>query len=746
MVFVRDIVPSMFHRRLMLLGAVMLMSVGGLGAQLARLSIAEGERWEREAESVLSQSELLPTVRGRILDREGRALAVDQPRDNVMVDYRVLSGAWAYRHARRDAYRANADRWGKLSFEQREQLIRKTRSKYDAQVERLKEELIRVGGVTREKLERRWSAILRRVQTIRADVWDRKARRRAAERTGPVELSEVAIRIREEVRPHVILPNVDDRVARYFRKRDAPVLPGLSVQPAKQRVYPWRERQVRVDMAQMPPPLREEGMREFAIAGVANHVVGRMRDVWAEDVDPSRGGRPYRRPDGSIDLGGYLPGDRIGSRGIEAAAERRLRGKRGRITRHRITKAERVTEPEHGPDVRITLDIRLQARIQALLDPRVGLTKVQPWHQNKDLPPGTPLNASVTVLDVQTAEVLAMVSSPASARPAPDPQALPAWPDPADNPAINRPIGAIYPPGSTLKPIVYALAAGRGAIAPGQVVACEGHYLPNRPTIYRCWIFKNYHTTHGPLDPVEAIARSCNIYFYACGDRLGAERLVEGLGNLGFGRSAELGLPGESPGILPRLAGGNAPGRALSRGNAIQMGIGQGPIAVTPMQVAAAHAALSRDGVYRSPILIPGRADKQRIASLEIGAPIIERALDGMYASANEDFGTGHHITYDRAGRQPILTVDDVICHAKTGTAQAPIQFDDANGNGRLDEGEPVIRKGAHAWYVCHAQKPGDRRPRYVIVTLVEYGGSGGRVAGPVTNQVLRVLKEEGYL
>lgn len=747
MTSVRDIVPSMFHRRLMLLGVVMLVSVGALGAQLARLSVAEGEQWLTEAESVLSQSELLPTVRGRILDRQGRPLALDQACDNVMVDYGVISGDWAYRQARRDAYRQHADRWAKLSFDQRELLIRKAQAPYTARVEALWDELERVGGIDEQTLLARREAILRRVQAIRADVWDRQSQRRAAEVEGPVELADVAIRIRDEVQPHILLPAVDDEVARYFRKLENSDLPGLHVRPAKRRAYPWREVSVVVEMDRMPGPLKSDEPRTIRIRGVADHVLGDMRDVWAEDVDPSQGGRPYRRADGSVDLKGYLPGDRIGLRGVEAAEEDRLRGTRGRKVRHRITKQETVTPAEHGNDVRLTLDIRLQARIQALLDPRVGLTQVQPWHENKELPLGTPLNASVVVLDVQTGETLAMVSSPANAEPAPEGQGYPDWPVEVDTPAINRPIGAIYPPGSTLKPIVYTLAAARGAITHGQVIDCQGHYLPNRPTIYRCWIFKNYTATHGPLDPVEAIARSCNIYFYTCGDRLGARRLVEELQSFGFGHRPGIGLPGESPGIMPNLDGNNAPGRALSRSNAIQMGIGQGPIAATPMQVAAAHAALARDGVYMSPLLIRDRLSEQRLIPLDIPGGVIERAIEGMRASANEDFGTAHHITFDEGGRKPIITVEGIDVLAKTGTAQAPIQFEDVNDNGRFDEErDTVIRSGSHAWYVCHAKPADQRGPGVVVVTMVEYAGSGGRVSGPITNQVLHALRDEGYL
>jgi penicillin-binding protein 2 len=198
-------------------------------------------------------------------------------------------------------------------------------------------------------------------------------------------------------------------------------------------------------------------------------------------------------------------------------------------------------------------------------------------------------------------------------------------------------------------------------------------------------------------------------------------------------------------GVMPRLEGPNPPGRELSQSNAIQMAIGQGPIAVPPMQVAAAHAALARGGYYLAPLLIRQRAEQQEARDLKLPPRVVHNALAGMYESVHALRGTGRWLQLE-SGREPIMNLEDLVIRAKTGTAQAPVQFIDANRNGRRDEGEVILRQGDHSWYVCHVQKPGEDRARFVVVVLVEYGGSGGRVSGPVANQVLHALKTEGYL
>ncbi|MEX0741428.1 MAG: penicillin-binding transpeptidase domain-containing protein, partial [Phycisphaeraceae bacterium] len=417
--------------------------------------------------------------------------------------------------------------------------------------------------------------------------------------------------------------------------------------------------------------------------------------------------------------------------GVERLMEDHLRGIRGQVERRRDTGQEQRIPPQPGEDVSLTIDMALQARVRALMNPAFGLTRVQPWHENEQTPLGTPLFGAAIVMEVDSGDVIAMVSTP---EPDPD-QTYEQLRDDPDQPLINRAVSGVYEPGSTLKPIVYLLAASQGHIGVDQRVECKGHFLEDRPGIYRCWGWRpelNRYLQHGPLDAVEAIARSCNIFFYQCGRNMGAEALVAGLREFGFGEATGL-LPGEENGLMARN---------MSLSNAIMMGIGQGPIAVPPIQVASAHAAVARGGYWLSPVLVNEQRHKQTSREVRVSPRAIAKALEGMYDSSYEmNYGTGAGLSLPDGSREPVITMEDVVVRTKTGTAQAsPQVVEDDDGERR------VIRSGSHSWYVAHVQKPGEDRVAYVITVMIEYGGSGGRVSGPVVNQILYALREEGYL
>ncbi|MDH3584073.1 MAG: penicillin-binding transpeptidase domain-containing protein, partial [Phycisphaerae bacterium] len=558
-------IPSLFHRRLLLLVVLMLGATGVLGAQLFRLTVIDGAHHRSEAEKALSTRKLVTTARGTVYDRKGRILAQDQACFDIAVEYEVISGHWAYVRARKAAYRDYRETWGRMSFDEREAKVASYRAAFDADLDRLWSTVAQVAGVEPTELERRRATVIRKIQAVRSDVWDRRIRRRAAERQGPVELRSRRVTVAEENEAHALLPAVSDAVAFRFRQM-ADRLPGVQVIPSRTRRYPLRRLEVEVDRSVMPSPLREPDSIVIDVDRLGGHLMGTVREVHAEHVTA----RPFRPASGQIDLGGYLPGDMAGRGGVEEAEEQHLRGWRGMRSIRLDTQEKTLAPPRQGRPMELSIDIHLQARIRALLDPKLGLTKVQEWHKNSHLPLGMPLNAAAVVMDVETAELLALVSTP-----------VPPWPGPAaagenpasdpDRPFVNRTIGSVYPPGSLLKPIVYCIAAQRGAIGSAQEVDCQGHLLPDHPGRYRCWGWRpqeGYFLRHGPLPPVEAIARSCNIFFYTCGRNLGAEALVADLGRWGLGTAVGLGLPGESRGMLPRLSGANRPGRELTLSNA----------------------------------------------------------------------------------------------------------------------------------------------------------------------------------
>lgn len=749
----RRYIPSMFHRRLLLVVAAAAVVAGVLGGQTARLTFGEHHRASlKRVENALVETRLIETVRGEIRDRHGRVLARDEPAYDVMVDYRVISGEWADHQAMRDARRAHRRAWPELSPEQRETLVARTRRAYERQLEELWATLADLGGIERAEIERRRSRIVRRVHRVASYLRAAWQRQRTIELGEPVSLAEVNQPIAEQRQAHSILEDVDESsrlTVESFRAeaREDPALAvwrHVEIGRPKQRRYPHETLSVELDRAHLPAPLREEQSLRLDVAGVGLHVIGQLRGVMREDIEEPDG-RPFDRQG---DLGGYLDGDRIGRFGIERAMERRLRGKRGQAVHHLDTGRTQRTDPAPGRDVELTLDINLQARVQAIMAPELGLMRRQPWHGDDDAyEPDEPLRGAAVVLDVDSAEVLAAVSKPTI--PLETLREDPGWMyrDPVARPFVNRAIAQPYEPGSTLKPMLLVAAVSAGVHAVDEPIYCDGHLNPNDPNHYRCWIFRRYNGTHGPLEGPEAIARSCNIYFFALGRDMGVSRISEWYGHFGVGSATGVGLLEESRGILPRESGANGH-RQFDFRDATMMGIGQGPVEWTPIQAAHAYATLVREGDVLPPTIIK---DAHRHEPRRAGGPAfhplaLQRAMQGLDEAVNTSYGTGDELNFphsDAYESEPMFNVEGVRVLGKSGTAQAhPLRID-TTGDGR---GDTVAQTGSHGWFVALAQPEGAARPTHVIVVVVEYGGSGSQVAGPIANQIIHALEREGYL
>ena len=757
----------MFHRRLTLLAVVMAVVLVLLVAQMSRLALVQGAARYEVAERRLDLVQFLPTTRGRILDRNGLALAADRPSYDVAVEYEVITGAWAFEQAAGRARSEQRDAWDTLSPAQRDAAVEKYQPDFEAKVEQLWSAIVTLGGLDRTRLDHRLDAIKKDVQTTAAIVWDRQLRQQIRFGRGDIDPASFRPRpIREQRQAHVVLPRVDDQVAFAFR-RAAQQLPGLAIKDSQRRSYPWSEADVSLERSMLPRDLRSSEPITIRVVGIADHLLGGMRDeVWAEDIQR----RPFRDPaTGVVDRGGYRIGDMVGSRGLERTFERRLRGERG-VLRKRLDSGDvQRQEYSRGEDLQITIDIALQARVQAILSPGYGLTRVQQYQagwsgtgtpRDTGLPLGTPLNSAVVVIDIENGDILAMVSMPtlAMGQIAPEPY----HDDGRRWVNLNRPVQAIYPPGSIAKPLVMVAALSEGLHDITQPIECTGHYLAERRDIARCWCYRPpSFITHGELVADEAIARSCNIYFYTMGERLGMARLSRWYRRFGVGRPLDVGLlyevtlpdgttrwRGEAPGSVPsetlieRLRR-----RGELRFASVIMGIGQGAVSWTPLHAANAYAILARGGVVRDPTLVRDRGPRREPPreDLLFDEKIVATVLEGMRRSVSEPIGTGHHITYPDGTREPIINVEDVTVWAKTGTAQAPPAAFDLDRDGTPDV---QLDNPSHAWFVglVGAGDAENAHPRYVISVIVEYGGSGGRTSGPIANEIIRALQAQGYL
>ena len=769
---------SMFERRMLIVGIVFAVVLGGMAARLFSLTVVMGSQQRALADSRLDRSTLLATVRGSITDRKGRVLAESVPSYDVAIFYPAINGAWVDTRAIAAAKRAvGRAAWNRLGPAEREERIQTQRQGLAAELELVLNEVAKACHMTRDDLSAEMGSVRMHVEKKASAVWEARLEIDRAKYGEDAEGQFDAQPIAEQSEAHVVKSGIETASVFVLRKL-ADAHPGtIEVQDSTRRVYPWASKQIKLDRSMMPGPLRG-GTLELDVQGIADHVIGGVRDeVWREDLDR----RPFRTigsaGDVKVDLGGYRPGrDMVGSYGIERNYEDLLRGKRGRTTQRVDTNETTRTEPVLGSDLQLTLDIELQARVQALFMPKVGLALVQQWHYGWDkdgTPKGLPfpklaeLNGAAVVLDVGTGEILSMVSWPTVAAGEHFDDAVRT----ARVPSMNRAIEGSYEPGSIIKPIVYVSAVRSGVFGAEEKIECNGRFFDEGEQVGRCWIYTkpNNYQTHskaisGPLGVEAAISHSCNIYFETIAERMGLRTLTDWYRNFGLGQKLDIGiapweprldeagsiigyrLSGEHPGSLPSE---QAITKIQSTNNRIVpaiAGIGQGPILLTPMQAANAYATLARRGVIRDAELlvtpIP-RLVARRTDDLKLDPHSWELAFEGLRQSVEEHHGTGNHVSFEYRKPELIINAPGVRVWAKTGTAQtSPLRVDD-DGNGTIDRTIPGLN---HAWFVALVGDAQEHSPRYAVAVLLEHGGSGGKSAGPIANQVIHALIAEGYL
>ncbi len=801
----RSILPRMFHRRLFLLACAAGAVYGALALQGARLTLARGAELRARAEDRLINRTWLPTVRGRILDRKGRILAQDKPSYDLTVGYTAITGEWARARSWSAARRAARHRWAEMSESQRRELADRLRPAYDRHLAEAWAYAGRELGLPATDLDarradviasvtarheavtraRRESALAKARATLKPDEVLTVAQAREIDRqaSGPIReqtaAHSVAARLSDEVALRLDIALAEQVEIELGEGPDGEIvrdrverLPEFRLRDVGEREYPLETIGVEIDRRSFPGPLAAESPMLYRADGVAVQVIGWMRDgVRAEDagaraerlrVDAEL--RELARDEDGVDRGEYREFDRVGHSGVEASMEHDLRGLRGRRIRHLDTGAVSVTPAEPGRDVRLTIDALLQARIQAVMSPELGLGLVQPWNAsprlNADgtpnpayLPPGTPLAGACVVLEIDTGDVLAMVSTPTFSR-----RDLREEPDRVfasrhGQAFLNRAIARPYPPGSIAKALVLAGASVRGVYAPGDRIACHGHLFPGDENVFRCWIFKRTQgaarVTHSAqfghdLNAPEALMVSCNIFFYTLGMKLGPAGIAGVYRDFGVGAAWDLGIGQEYPGAV-----GGAPRGTTSEGtwsltaaDAAQMGIGQGPVDWTPLHAADAYATLARAGVRVTPRVVVGRPTRTPDPpEVPLTPDVLREAMEGLGRSVNDERGTGHHILLDADTRETTFNAPGVWVWGKTGTA-AGQEVIDPDGDGP----EPgTLRQGDHSWYVILVGRHGER-PLYAVAVLMEYAGSGGKVSGPIANQVVYALMAEGYL
>jgi penicillin-binding protein 2 len=407
----------------------------------------------------------------------------------------------------------------------------------------------------------------------------------------------------------------------------------------------------------------------------------------------------------------YRLGDWIGQKGIESSYEKLLGGTNGErrviVDSHaREIKEESRLESRPGQNLFLTIDRELQAIAEESFADKVG---------------------SAVALDPRTGEILALVSSPSY-----DPNwftrrvTSQEWSSLLSNtnhPLQNRAIQNMYSPGSVFKIFLAYGALALGDVDPNARVFCPGHATFYGRT-FHCHIKRG----HGWVDLRNAIKVSCDVYFYTLGRRLGVDRIAEIARAFGFGEPTGLDLAHEKAGLVPSEEWARSKrGARWYPSETISLAIGQGPLLMTPLQVARAVSGLIEGGRLPTPHLFLASQDPKTGVRLRYDSPprkslaLDPRRLalvkDGMWAVMNEPGGTAF------GSRIPGLEAG-----GKTGTVQV------VGRNAVLRAGVDRSRIEDHAWFTAFAPVTD---PKIVVVVFVEHGGHGGAAAAPIARRLL---------
>ncbi len=397
----------------------------------------------------------------------------------------------------------------------------------------------------------------------------------------------------------------------------------------------------------------------------------------------------------------YKLGDMIGFSGIEASYEQFLRGEKGKEFISVNAKGQILggydggkedVAPREGFDLILNTDFNIQAYAESLMTNNKG---------------------AFVALDPETGGVLAMVSSPdydpsvfSGVTPAAEWDSLNNNPE---KPLFNRATMTLYPPGSTFKMVLAAAALQDGIIDKNWHVTCAGGFrLGNR--FYKCT------HVHGTVNIVQAIAQSCNTFFYQLMLKVGLDRWNEYARKFGFGKKTNIDISEEVAGLVPSTSYYDhvyGSGK-WTQGFVVNLGIGQGEIGVSPLQMACYAAALANGGVWDQPLIVheirnkaTHRMEEMHRASrnLDFSPKVMAIIREGMLKCVEAPGGTG-----------PLARIPGVEVAGKTGTAENPHGAD-------------------HAWFVGFA--PFDH-PKIAVACIIENAGFGGTKAAPICGKVMQ--------
>lgn len=451
--------------------------------------------------------------------------------------------------------------------------------------------------------------------------------------------------------------------------------------------------------------LRARLQRHYPLGALGIHALGYVARISESD---------QRVIDASL----YRGTQYIGKLGVEKSYETTLLGKVGieinevNAFGRKLQEVEgrRVT-PIAGEHLYLNIDTRLQALAEkALTNKRGAVVAIEPA-----------TGAVLTFVSMPTYDPNQFVSGI-------DQESYQSLLDDINKPLINRALNGQYAPGSTIKPFLGLAGLALEKVTTTSEISCKGWFsLPGSKHRFRDW--KRY--GHGTVNIKKAITESCDVFFYKLATRLGIKLMTQALAPFGFGRKTGIDLALESKGLLPTQEWKDARNEPWYAGETVVVGIGQGPILVTPLQLATATAMLANNGVRMQPMLrftsenpethaIKRFSPKVKARLPDFVLPHLSVIHEAMINAVHGKKGTGRRI-----GRDAKYKIA-----GKTGTSQLRQIKQNEYYNKKLTP----ERFRDHALFIAYA--PADD-PKIAVAVIVENGGHGSSAAAPIARKLM---------
>jgi len=452
-----------------------------------------------------------------------------------------------------------------------------------------------------------------------------------------------------------------------------------------------------------------EPKRLYPTAYITSHVIGYVGQIT----------RPQLK---ALPLSKARSGRIVGHSGIELVENRTLIGTDGgrQVEVDHVGRELRVlgepVDPVPGGDLYLSIDLELQQYIKTLMTGESG---------------------TILVMRSRTGEILAMTSFPDF-----DPNLFVGRIDETTwdrmvrgekEVLINKAIQGQYSPGSVFKMLIALAGLDLGVIKTDSVYNCPGYHRVGRDIRY-CWRVGG----HGEVNVVQALAQSCNVFFYQLGLEVGVDQIERYARMFGFGESTGLELDTEKAGLVPsRQWKERVMKERWYHGETMHLSIGQGFLTVTPIQLLAYTNAIANRGKWVRPTLLSlsARGATQALAqetpaypqsrSLPISPEHFDVVREGMYHAVNGDRGTA------RKARSRVVEVS-----GKTGTSQVVGRRVRSNEDGA--EADESLQP--HSFFVAYAPS---NDPEITILVLVEHGKSGGEAAAPMARKIVDFYFQE---